>query len=39
VNSHPTDTPLAEVVRSVVRPYPDPLFPLTKEIQLLWPEQ
>jgi len=30
VNSHPTGTPLAEVVRSVVGPYPDPLFPLTK---------
>jgi hypothetical protein len=34
VNSHPTDTPLAEVVRSAVGPYPDPLFPLTKEIPL-----
>jgi hypothetical protein len=34
VNSHPTDTPLAEVVRSEVGPYPDPLFPLTKEISL-----
>ena len=34
VNSHPTDTPLAEVVRSEVGPYPDPLFPLTKEIPL-----
>ncbi|PYU65580.1 MAG: hypothetical protein DMG49_23915 [Acidobacteria bacterium] len=34
VNSHPTDTPLAEVVRSEVGPYPDPLFPLAKEISL-----
>src|SRR5712692_11291319 len=34
VNSHPTDTPLDEVVRSVVGPYPDPLFPLAKEISL-----
>ncbi len=34
VNSHPTDTPLEEVVRSEVGPYPDPLFPLAKEISL-----
>jgi hypothetical protein len=34
VNSHPTDTPLDEVVRSEVGPYPDPLFPLEKQIQL-----
>src|SRR5260370_24894140 len=34
VNSHPTDTPLDEVVRSEVGPYPDPLFPLKKEIRL-----
>src|SRR5260370_32589977 len=34
VNSHPTDTPLDEVVRSEVSPYPDPLFPLAKEISL-----
>lgn len=34
VNSHPTDTPLDEVVRSEVGPYPDPLFPLEKEIVL-----
>src|SRR5712691_10475807 len=34
VNSHPTDTPLEEVVRSEVGPYPDPLFPLEKEIRL-----
>ena len=34
VNSHPTDTPLDEVVRSAVGPYPDPLFPLEKEIVL-----
>src|SRR5712692_7250087 len=34
VNSHPTDTPLDEVVRSEVGPYPDPLFPLAKEISL-----
>jgi hypothetical protein len=34
VNSHPTDTPLDEVVRSEVGPYPDPLFPLDKEIPL-----
>jgi hypothetical protein len=34
VNSHPTDTPLDEVVRSDVGPYPDPLFPLEKEITL-----
>jgi Domain of unknown function (DUF4091) len=34
VNSHPADTPLDEVVRSEVGPYPDPLFPLTKEISL-----
>jgi hypothetical protein len=34
VNSHPTDTPLDEVVRSAVGPYPDPLFPLEKEIAL-----
>src|SRR5216683_7248605 len=34
VNSHPTDTPLNEVVRSEVGPYPDPLFPLEKGIRL-----
>ena len=34
VNSHPTDTPSDEVVRSAVGPYPDPLFPLEKEIAL-----
>jgi Domain of unknown function (DUF4091) len=34
VNSHPTDTPADEVVRSEVGPYPDPLFPLEKEITL-----
>ncbi len=34
VNSHPTDTPLDEVVRSDVGPYPDPLFPPAKEISL-----
>ena len=34
VNSHPTDTPMDEVVRSEVGPYPDPLFPIEKEIAL-----
>jgi len=34
VKSHPTDTPADEVVRSQVGPYPDPLFPLDKEITL-----
>ncbi len=34
VNFHPTDTPLDEVARSEVGPYPDPLFPLAKEISL-----
>jgi len=34
VNSHPTDTPVDEVVRSEVGPYPDPLFPLAKEFSL-----
>jgi hypothetical protein len=34
VQSHPTDTPLEEVVRPEVGPYPDPLFPLEKEIVL-----
>src|SRR5712692_5770779 len=34
VNSHPTDTPLEEVVRSEVGTYPDPLFPLEKGIAL-----
>ncbi len=34
VNAHPTDTPSDEVVRSAVGPYPDPLFPLEKEIAL-----
>src|SRR5437016_451720 len=34
VKSHPTDTPLDEVVRSEVGPDPDPLFPLEKEIAL-----
>src|SRR5467141_47575 len=37
VNSHPTDTPLDEVVRSEVGPYPDPLFPLAKEFSLEGP--
>src|SRR5260370_1222408 len=32
VNSHPTDTPLNEVVRSEVVAYPDPLSPLENEI-------
>jgi hypothetical protein len=32
--SHPTDTPLNEVVRAEVGHYPDPLFPLEKEISL-----
>src|SRR5207244_2543217 len=34
VNSHPSDTPLAEVVRPELGPYPDPLFPLEKNIAL-----
>jgi hypothetical protein len=34
VHSHPADTPLDEVVRSEVGTYPDPLFPLAKEISL-----
>jgi hypothetical protein len=34
VTSHPTDTPLDEVARPEVGPYPDPLFPLEKEISL-----
>jgi glycosyl hydrolase family 123 len=34
VNSHPTDTPLDELARPEVGPYPDPLFPLEKEIPL-----
>ena len=34
VNSHPTDTPLNEVVRSELGPYPDPLLPLGVEIQV-----
>jgi hypothetical protein len=34
VNSHPTDTLLDEVVRPELGPYPDPLFPLEKEIAL-----
>ena len=34
VNSHPTDTPLNELARPEVGPYPDPLFPLEKEILL-----
>ena len=34
VNSHPADTPLAEVVRPEIGPYPDPLFPLEKNISL-----
>ena len=34
VNSHPADTPLAEVVRPEVGLYPDPLFPLEKTITL-----
>ena len=34
VNSHPADTPLAEVVRPEVGSYPDPLFPVEKNITL-----
>jgi len=34
VNSHPADTSLTEVVRPEVGPYPDPLFPLEKNITL-----
>ena len=34
VNSHPAGTPLDEVVRPELGPYPDPLFPLAKEISL-----
>jgi hypothetical protein len=34
VSSHPADTPLDEVVRSEVGSYPDPLFPLEKNITL-----
>ncbi len=34
VNSHPADTPLDEVVRPELGPYPDPLFPLEKNITL-----
>jgi hypothetical protein len=34
VNSHPTDTPLDEVVRPAVGPYPDPLFPIENQISL-----
>jgi hypothetical protein len=34
VDSHPADTPLAEVVRQEVGLYPDPLFPLEKTITL-----
>jgi Glycoside hydrolase 123, catalytic domain/Glycoside hydrolase 123 N-terminal domain len=34
VDSHPTDTPIDEVVRPEVGPYPDPLFPLPAEISL-----
>jgi hypothetical protein len=34
VNSHPADTPLDEVVRPEVGSYPDPLFPLEKNITL-----
>src|SRR2546430_2125741 len=34
VKSHPAETSLDEVVRSEVGPYPDPLFPLGKEISL-----
>ncbi len=34
VNSHPTGTPLDELVRSETGPYPDPLFPFEKEIVL-----
>ena len=37
VSSHPADTPLDEVVRPEVGPYPDPLFPLTKEFSLEGP--
>ncbi len=34
VDSHPANTPLDEVVRSELGPYPDPLFPLEKAIAL-----
>jgi hypothetical protein len=34
VISHPADTPLDEVVRSELGSYPDPLFPLEKNITL-----
>jgi hypothetical protein len=34
VRSHPTDTPLSEVIRADVGLYPDPLFPLEKELSL-----
>ncbi len=34
VNSHPAATPLDEVVRPELGPYPDPLFPLEKNITL-----
>ncbi len=34
VNSHPADTPLDEVVRPELGPYPDPLFPLEENITL-----
>jgi hypothetical protein len=34
VNSHPADTPLDEVVRPEIGPYPDPLYPLEKTITL-----
>ncbi|HXJ11189.1 MAG TPA: hypothetical protein VNH19_02875, partial [Candidatus Limnocylindrales bacterium] len=34
VNSHPADTPVDEVVRPELGPYPDPLFPLEKNIAL-----
>src|SRR5258707_5336601 len=34
VSSHPADTPLDEVVRPELGPYPDPLFPLEENITL-----
>jgi hypothetical protein len=39
VRSHPTDTPLNEVVRSEVGAYPDPLIPLEKEDISLQPSR
>src|ERR1700737_2538114 len=34
LKSHPAETPLEEVVRTEVGPYPDPLFPLGTDISL-----